>query len=211
VYRYYVKKGEPDACWPWQGSVTTYGYGRVQIGGKKIIASRGTWIMLRGPIPDGFNVCHTCDNRPCCNPGHLFLGTDAENIADKVRKGRQSKGEAHGIARLTDPEIEEIRRRVAAGEARGSVGRAFGISGRTVGLIVEGKAWAHVGGPLSGPADMSGERNPKAVLSDADAEEIRSEYAAGGTSYLRLARKYGVARNTIGRIVKGETYKGGKT
>jgi len=79
-----VKRGEPDECWPWTRSLSPKGYGRVR--GRN--AHRVAYELTYGPIPPGMFVCHTCDNPPCCNPAHLFLGTYLDNIADMVAKKR---------------------------------------------------------------------------------------------------------------------------
>ena len=84
-----IKRG--DGCWLWQASVTADGYGRMGIGGpgnKRMLAHRVAWQLYVGKIPDGMLVLHKCDNPPCCNPKHLFLGTDADNARDMSRKGR---------------------------------------------------------------------------------------------------------------------------
>lgn len=77
-------------CWEYQGARTTNGYGSIGTGGrgKSGKAHRVAYALFRGPIPDGMNVCHHCDNPPCCNPEHLFLGDDAANAADRESKGR---------------------------------------------------------------------------------------------------------------------------
>lgn len=78
----------PTACWPWLGSRTTGGYGQVYMDKRVIKASRAAWVLARGPVRDGLHVLHYCDNPPCCNPNHLWLGTPADNAQDSVAKGR---------------------------------------------------------------------------------------------------------------------------
>jgi hypothetical protein len=79
----------PAGCWVWTGSVVGYGYGQIKVNGRQLKTHRYVYEQLVGDIPDGMFVCHKCDNPPCCNPDHLFLGTPRDNTQDMVQKGRR--------------------------------------------------------------------------------------------------------------------------
>ncbi len=133
-----------SGCWEWGGWRDDGGYGRLKVAGRKWRAHRIAWLFWRGEIPEGLCVLHRCDNPPCCNPVHLFLGTQADNISDCVAKGRQVhfRGEDHVRAKLTWAKVREIRARHAAGEAGYKVlAREYGVGRTAIQKIVKAERW----------------------------------------------------------------------
>jgi hypothetical protein len=133
-----------SGCWLWAGARTAGGYGKVKIGGrrgKEIYTHRLSYMLNCGPIPRGVVVCHRCDTPACCNPTHLFLGTQGDNVRDAYAKGRLTYPEA-GVT----PEsiIADIKAALAAGVLGRVIASDYGISAATVSAIKTGKRWAHV-------------------------------------------------------------------
>lgn len=136
-----------NGCVVWLGSKDRKGYGLFHTCARGLPlswrAARVAYRIFIGPFPERLFVCHACDNPACVSPAHFFLGTNAENMADQVRKGRSLRGEKHGRTKLTDEEVIEIRQRIEAGESGLSVGRDFGISGTHALRIYRRTTWVH--------------------------------------------------------------------
>lgn len=137
----------PDECWPWTGGRDKVrGYGTIQIKGVFWRASRLSWWVNKGPIPDGLVVRHRCDNPICVNPAHLLLGTQLDNIRDRQERGRQALGERAGAAKLTEDLVVEILRLRDGGSGPRAIGRALNVSHCTVSNVLTGRTWTHVTG-----------------------------------------------------------------
>ena len=148
-----------SGCWLWTASMMANGYGQLGYKGKNAYAHRVSWILHKGQIDDGLFVLHRCDVRCCVNPAHLFLGSAKDNMHDMISKGRQNfnwkqgkppgnKGkrssisrEKHGMAKLTDQNVAEIRRRYATGETQKSLGIEFGVIQPHISRIVRNENW----------------------------------------------------------------------
>lgn len=143
-----VDKRGPDECWPWLGTILkATGYGQMRVpGGRKITAHRLAFEIANGPIPSGKLVCHTCDLRWCVNPSHLWLGSNADNLADMAAKGRADRrpGEKHPLSKLTDAAVFEVRARASAGEAHTSIAKEFGVHPSTISAVVRRETWRHL-------------------------------------------------------------------
>lgn len=139
---------EPNTgCWLWMGDITSHGYGVARFGSegnRKVGAHRRAYQFAVGSTPDGIDVCHRCDNRACVNPGHLFLGTRAENLGDMVRKGRSARGEKHFRAKLTPEQVLQIRAFTGDAKARMSLAASLGVSYATILDVQARRSWSHL-------------------------------------------------------------------
>lgn len=144
--RFWEKVQKTESCWLWTASTAIKGHGHLRIDGALVGAHRFSWELHHGPIPDGLFVCHTCDNPPCVNPAHLFLGTSADNATDMVAKGRgkSARGAEHYHTTFTEETVRLIRARAAAGETNRALAAEFGVSRHGIYAIVHRKSWKHV-------------------------------------------------------------------
>ena len=154
-----IKIDDQSGCWEWQGCKSGgYGIRFEYIGmenGKQVrkayLIHRAIWELMNGPIPNGLCILHKCDNPPCCNPDHLFIGTKGDNNDDRDRKGRTVfvRGEQHGKAVLNEDAVREIRRQL---ESRGEkkrgliteLAKEFSVSPWAIQCVIKRKTWIHV-------------------------------------------------------------------
>jgi len=138
-------------CWVWRGRTNEWGYGLTSVGGRSTRAHRASWEMHNGPIPAGLWVLHRCDNPPCVNPAHLFIGDRAANTADMVAKNRQARhpGAKSPRAKLTDDAVRELRALRSAGVQYKDLAARFGVSKSCVREAIIGSRWGHLDGALA--------------------------------------------------------------
>lgn len=169
--RFWSKVQKSDGCWLWTGTKRTANYGCINIDGIQYLAHRVSYRLAYGDIPRELCCCHHCDNPACVRPDHLFLGTDADNVRDMVRKGRHvnvpksrpevmrrgdqhglrlhperiAKGERQGSAKLTEADVREIRDLYATGNySLSELGLRFRVNFSAIGKIVRRERWAHI-------------------------------------------------------------------
>lgn len=157
-----VRSGHLSDCWEWSGHIGSKGYGSLKICGLKFFAHRvAMWMQLGRQVDSSLAVCHKCDNRKCCNPSHLFLGTLADNNLDCERKGRNPhpkkrqittavttgnlsrRGERHHSVKLSSATVLSIRAAYAPG-ATSELADKFNVHRNTVLKIVNRETWTHI-------------------------------------------------------------------
>jgi hypothetical protein len=148
-----IDRRGPDDCWPWTSRTLSRGYGWLNTGGRgtpRVAAHRAVWEITNGPIPPGaFHgtsvIRHKCDNSLCCNPAHLEIGTQADNLRDMADRGRgvvpRLRGSAHGMARLTEAKVRSIR---ASNKTTRQLADKYGVAIVTIQAIRSGRLWRHL-------------------------------------------------------------------
>lgn len=131
----------PNGCIEWTGSRTSRGYGAAHFAGRYQSAHRLSYTAHKGEIEKGKFVCHSCDNPACINPDHLWLGSQQDNMSDKVSKKRHSHGEVHGMHKLSEAQVKTI---LVGDKSANELAETFGISSDHIGAIRKGIAWKHL-------------------------------------------------------------------
>jgi hypothetical protein len=128
-------------CWLWEGAVDLNGYGRFRAHDGAMLAHRFSYEFHIGPIPAGMYACHSCDVPSCCNPAHLFIGTQRDNMRDAVIKGRISSGEHRPLAVLTSDIVQQIK---SSSEKQSTLAARYGVHQVTISKIKRGMIWRHI-------------------------------------------------------------------
>ena len=144
--RHLDKSGD---CWIWTGFTNHNGYGMISDVSRKSmpLAHRVAWELQHGPVPGDLYVLHSCDNPPCCNPAHLHLGTQTDNMRECLTRGRfaSTPGESHSSAKLSKAQVLEIRARYATGgDTHSSLTQEYDVSQSQISRIVRRESWAHI-------------------------------------------------------------------
>ena len=146
IDRFEAKIAKGDGCWEWTASLAGKGYGQMKLPKqrKQEYSHRLAYMIYKGEIPKGIDVCHQCDNPKCCNPDHLFLGTRKENLQDMKQKNRHLNGEKNAGAKLTEEDVVKIKACLAAGMSQTQIAKAFNVQQMAISRIKTGDRWAHV-------------------------------------------------------------------
>lgn len=204
------KRPHLKGCWVWLGVTSPKGYGWAKAGGKRRVpAHRLAYVLANGPMPlltGGKPTCvlHRCDNPPCCNPAHLFLGSNRDNIDDMLAKGRSRKGERHGRAKLTETDVLAI---LGSADTDAALAQQFGVTTATIVAVKQRRIWKHLrdshGNPYAPvPLTYASRKSGKRKLGPEDVRAIRADLRL----HREIAADYGINRNMVGRIKSGDRW-----
>lgn len=142
-----VKILSKNACWEWQAGKFHYGHGQFSLKRKNFKAHRISYILTKGSIPNGKCVLHKCDNPPCCNPSHLYVGTQKDNAQDRKKRGRQNsqKGSKHSQCIFDEKIVLKIRKSFSGKRGEyGSIAKKYGVDRKTIFNLITKRSWNHI-------------------------------------------------------------------
>lgn len=158
IYQLYsrISKNSVTGCWNWEGAMLgSTGYGEFTnkaLPQKTTTAHRASWILHKGPVPDGLMVCHTCDNRRCVNPEHLYVGTGVDNMRDRSIRGRVTH------AKLDEAKVREMRQLRQQGWSWRRLSQRYGLATFAIVQATTGATWKHIDEPVPTITISSGRR-----------------------------------------------------
>jgi predicted XRE-type DNA-binding protein len=196
------QSGGPDACWPWKGRVDRDGYGYLPCGqnARNVRSIRLAVFLATGKDPYGYIILHSCDNPPCCNPKHLTPGTDLQNNAFRW-KNPSVTGSRNNNAKLTEKQVEQIRKRIERGERQLAIAPLYGVSQALISKIARGEYWRRFDTRAAIPQSfIAGERHPMAKVTEDIVRKIRA--LEGTASQYAIARQFSVSQSSVSLILK---------
>lgn len=203
-----VHKKSKTECWPWLAGKSHYGYGLFRLRQRGINAHRFAYILAHGEIPRGLIVCHHCDNPPCCNPSHLFVGTNKDNAQDCIAKGRKhsTAGELHGLHKLTDSEVKQMREEYKSGVNCTKLAKKYAVGRVAAAYAVFGRTWKHLDGEAKA-RPPAGESHGCAKLTEDSVRAIRAAHANRVATMRSLANQFGVTVSNICAVIHRKSWK----
>ena len=197
-----VNQRGPDDCWEWQEGKSKQGYGQFTLYGAHLRAHRFAWMLTHGPIPDEMLVCHKCDNPPCCNPSHLFLGTHLDNQRDKKAKGRCATGERNGAHTYPERRPRGLRQ----GKHTCPESRSFGDKNGQRTQPHRRATGIHSGAHTHPELVKRGSQQTNSVLTESSVLEIRAKVASGEWTQALAAKLFSVTPTLICYIIKRKNW-----
>lgn len=191
-----------SGCWEWQ-EYLYHGYGAFSLKNKPHRAHRISYQLFRGPTPKSLMVCHRCNNKRCVNPDHLYLGTSRNNVDDAIRDGLVAKGSDVATSKLTENQVNEMRRLWRTGTVRQkNLAEIFKVDQTLVSLIIKNKIWKHCE-----PAIEPEHRMPygKSKMTFTKATKMRQLYLSG-MSQADIAKIYELTQGGVSRILTNESF-----